>query len=113
MKMIKQFLIGAMLLLVSGMVLSHGNHIDEEPITKEVATARGEMILEALVMDKKLASSWQQKKLKDVASKVTPAGALWVVSFNNPAEKDKEKQTIYILLDDVGNYIGANHTGKY
>jgi tRNA G18 (ribose-2'-O)-methylase SpoU len=113
MKTIKQSLIGAVLLLVSGLALSHGNHMEEAPITKEAAAARGEMIVGALVEDKKLASSWQQKKLKEVASKVTPAGALWVVSFNNPAEKDKGKQTIYILLDDVGNYVGANHTGKY
>lgn len=113
MKTFKQSLIGAILLLASGLALSHGDHMDESPITKEIAASRGEMIVGALVEDKKLASSWQQKKLKEVASKVTPAGALWVISFSNPAEKDKEKQTIYILLDDVGNYIGANHTGKY
>ena len=111
MKTFKQSFIGAVLLLASGLALSHGNH-DEAPITKEIAATRGEMILGALVKDKKLASSWQQKKLIDVASKVTPKGALWVISYNNPAEKDKGKQTIYILLDDVGNYIGANHTGK-
>lgn len=113
MKTFKQSLIGALLLMVSGLGFGHGNHMDEEPITKEVAAARSEMILGALIEDKKLASSWRQKKLKDVASKVTPAGALWIVSYENPAEKDKAKQTIYILLDDAGNYIGANHTGKY
>lgn len=113
MKTIKQLLIGAVLLLASGMALSHDDHGEDAPITKEVAAARGEMIVGALVEDKKLASSWQQKKQKEVASKVTPGGALWVVSFNNPAEKDKAKRTLYILLDDAGNYIGANHTGKY
>jgi hypothetical protein len=113
MKTIKQSFVGAIFMLASGMATSHGNHMEDAPITREVAAARGEMIIGALVEDKKLASSWQQKKLKDVASKVTPAGALWIISFLNPAEKDKGKQTIYILLDDAGNYVGANHTGKY
>lgn len=50
---------------------------------------------------------------KDVVTKATPAGVLWIITFNNPAETDKAKQTLYILLDGMGNYIGANHTGKY
>lgn len=112
MKMIRQFLISAMLLIAPGLALSHASH-DEDPITKEVAAARGEMIIGALVEDKKLANTWQQKKLKNVVQKATPAGALWIVSYDNPADKDKAKQTIYILLDEVGNYVGANHTGKY
>ncbi len=113
MKTIRPTLVGAIFMLASGMALSHGNHPEEAPITREAAAARGEMIVGTLVEDRKLASSWRQKKPKDVASRATPAGALWVISFHNPAEKEKAKQTLYILLDDAGNYVGANHTGKY
>lgn len=113
MKILKKAIVAAAFMLTAGLAQAHGNHIDEEPISKAEASARGEIIVNALVAEKKLAGSWQQKKLIDVASKVTPKGALWVISYNNPDEKDKQKQTIYILLDDLGNYIGANHTGKY
>jgi hypothetical protein len=114
MKTFKTPLLGVLLLLVSGLAFGHGNHIDEEPaISRADAVTRSEMIVRTLVQEKKLARSWQQGKLKEAAQKVTQGGSLWIVSFDNPAEKDKAKQTIHILLDDIGNYIGANHTGKY
>lgn len=113
MKAFNKFIYSVIFLMAASLVHAHGNHEDEQPITKSAAAVRGEMIMGALISDKKLDSSWQQKKIKEVVSRVTPAGVLWIISYNNPAETAKDKQTIYILLDDVGNYIGANHTGKY
>lgn len=113
MKMFKKAFVGFAFMLMAGLALAHGNHAEEAPINKAEATARGDYIINALVAEKKLDGSWQKKTLVEAASKVTPKGALWVVSYNNPNEKDKQKQTIYILLDDLGNYVGANHTGKY
>lgn len=103
-----------MLLLVTGsLAQAHGNHDEEAPITRQLAGGRAMSVIGALVQDEKLAPSWAGKRPTEVLNKATPAGALWVITFTNPAEADKSKQTLYILLDGMGNYIGANHNGKY
>lgn len=109
----KRVMLGAILALAATVTHAHGNHADPEPITKDIASARGDLVMDSLVVNKKLAPSWQKKEGKSVTNHPTEAGLLWSISYSNPAEKDKAKQTIYIFLDEVGNYLGANHTGKF
>jgi len=46
-----------------------------------------------------------------VSRRQTPAGRLWVVSYEHPAESDRAKQTIYIFLDEFGNFVEGNYSG--
>ncbi|MDN3578820.1 DUF6488 family protein [Chitinimonas viridis] len=111
MKLWKQTLIGTLFALSTLAAHAHGNHGDEEPISKDGATARGNKVIEMLVDSKKLQLSWKMTSAKEISSRDTPNGPVWVVSYQNPAESDTAKRTLYIFLDDVGNYLGANHTG--
>lgn len=106
-------LAGLLLAMTGAQAHAHGSHDDEAPVTRQLAGGRAIGVLGALVQDKRLDPSWAGKRPTEVVTKATPAGARWIVSFHNPAEPDKGKQTLYILLDGMGNYIGANHTGKY
>ena len=104
-------ILGAAFLLAAALANAHGSH-DEAPITKEIASSRGDIVVNALVMDKKIAGSWQKKQGKKVEGRSTPAGSYWVISYENAEEKVEKKRTFYIFLDELGNYIGANHTGQ-
>jgi hypothetical protein len=111
MKTYNKAIMGAAFLLAAALANAHGDH-DEAPITKEIASSRGDLVVNTLVMDRKLAGSWQKKQGKKVEGRATPAGAYWVVSYENAEEKAEDKRTLYIFLDELGNYIGANHTGR-
>lgn len=115
MKTLTSLVAAALLLTAGGLAQSHGNHDHEEaaPFTQREAGGRAMSIVRSLVESKKLATSWKGKQPKEVVSKATPMGVLWVVTFHNPAEKTPAKQTLYVFLDDMGNYRGANHSGKY
>lgn len=104
---------GLLFMMAGSLAHSHGSHDEEAPVTRQLAGGRAMGVVGALVQDKKLAPSWAGQRPTEVLNKATPAGALWIITFTNPAEADKSKQTLYILLDGMGNYIGANHNGKY
>lgn len=104
---------GLLFAMSGNLAQAHGDHDEEAPVTRQLAGGRAMGVVGALVQDQKLGPSWAGKRPTEVLSKATPAGALWIITFTNPAEPDKNKQTLYILLDGMGNYIGANHTGKY
>jgi hypothetical protein len=46
------------------------------------------------------------------SSRPTPKGPVWVVTYENPEEKNKAKRTLYIFIDEMGYFINSNHTGK-
>ena len=112
MKAVLRLFLGAMLALVSISSFAHPDHGDETPVSKEQATLLAARAVALLVEQKHLAPTWQTKKLKDVATTETPMGPVWIVSFENPNETDKAKRLVYIYLDEFGNYLGGNHTGK-
>src|SRR5215210_4335107 len=112
MKVLRQLLLGAMLVLASLALSAHPNHGDEDPISKEQASLLAGRAVALLVEQKHLAPSWQTKKLKDVATIDSPSGPVWIISFENSNEPDKAKRLVYIYLDEFGNYMGGNHIGK-
>ena len=111
MKTYNKALVGTAFLLAAALANAHGNH-DEAPITRDIASSRGGLVIKALVAEKKLARSWQKGPEKNIVNRATPAGVYWVISYENAAEKTADKRTLYIFLDELGNYIGANHTGQ-
>jgi hypothetical protein len=107
----KKWFLAAVVALLAGSALAHPGHDSVEFVTEPEAVQRAEAILAAAMANKKLHISWMDKQLKSAATRDTPNGAVWMVVFNNPAEPDVTKRTVYIFLDPVGNYLGANFTG--
>lgn len=108
----RQMLVGSLFALFSLLAFAHPNHGDEAPMTKEDAIVGGARVVSLLVDRKQLAESWQKKQLKEVSSRQTPAGLVWVISYENPNENDKAKRTLYIFFDEFGTFIGGNHSGN-
>ena len=112
MKTLAVILIAATVALSSVLALAHPNHGESPPITKDEASARGDSAVSMLVKDKQLPESWQKRLLRDVSSRQSPAGLVWVLRYENPVVSDKDQQTLYIFIDEFGNYLGGNHSGK-
>lgn len=110
----KQLFLGSVLTLVTISAGAHvGGHDESQPITQDQAAARAEKIVPVLIKDKKLDASWSKRERKDVKLQDTGSGRVWVVSYRKLAEKDPKKQNLFIFIDDLGNYLNMNHTGKH
>jgi uncharacterized membrane protein len=113
MRTLARLAVGLLFALSAGLVSGHPNHGDGPPVTKEQLPGLGQRAVVALVQAKQLAPSWQGKTAKDVRSAPTPAGLLWIVDYENPAETDQSKRNLYIFFDEFGNFVGGNHSGKF
>lgn len=65
-----------------------------------------------LVQTGKLDASWQAVRQEKIETVEGNKGKEWKVSFQNPAEKDKAKATLFLFFSLPGNFIAANFNGK-
>ena len=112
MNVISRIVAGAIVALYVAAAAAHPNHGDGPPVTREELPAIGGQVVGLLVERKQLAPSWQKRPVKEVASRETPAGLVWMVSYENPSEADRAKRVMYMFFDEFGNFIGANYSGK-
>ncbi len=113
MKKLTALILGVGLALASQQVLAHGNHADVEPITQAEASTKAQQVLEKLVAGNKLGGSWGSVKAKEISEKKSHHGdPVWVALYVNADEKDAGKQNLYIVLDEVGNVVSAEHSEK-
>jgi hypothetical protein len=113
MKKLTALILGFGLTLASHQVLAHGNHADVEPIDHTEASGKAQQMLEKLVGGNKLPASWNGAKATDISPKKSHHGdTVWVVHYVNSTEKDAAKQNLFIVLDEVGNVLSAEHTEK-
>jgi hypothetical protein len=105
-----RLLLAASFVLFAAALSAHPNH-DGPPISKAELPGLGQRTLSLLVDAKQLPPSWRGKPVKDVSSRELPEGTLWIVSAENPGEADPAKRTVYMFFDELGNFVGGNHTG--
>lgn len=110
---LKQILIALVLTLTCSMAGAHGDHADAAPVTRQEVVTRSATVVKRLIEMKKLGESWAEPQALAVESKASSRGTLWVASFANPKEKNRATQTLYLFFDEWGNYMGANHDGKF
>lgn len=110
---IKQLILGTLLAFAAVFANAHRDGHDEaQPIDRAQAAARADTMVPMLIKDKKLHPSWGKRERKGVRSLDIGKVRVWVVSYHNPAEKDAKKRDLYVFVDELGNFIGMNHTGK-
>ena len=87
---------------------SHGPGIT---ITEQQAIQRATEIVSIIVEKGKIDKSWAEVDVTQAEKQKNKYGQEWVVTFNNPNEADKSRQTLYVFLSLDGQYLGANFTG--
>ena len=81
-------------------------------ITNDQAATEAAVVIRKLVERGKLAKSWAEVQPSPAEQKVFKKGLEWVVSFTNPAEPSKEKQTLYVFISLTGKILAANFSGE-
>jgi Family of unknown function (DUF6488) len=109
----KKLLVG-LLLALSGLAVSAHPQGHDFPlsISRMQVIALANAVKEQLIASKKVPAVWTQIPVRTANLSDMPQGAIWVVRYRNEQEKDSEKQMLYIYIDDNGNYLGINYTGK-
>lgn len=78
--------------------------------TKDEVTDAAKKIVKDVADSGKVDKSWKDVKSVSSADKKESGGyTLWTVIFNNPKEKDKEKQNIFVFITSEGFLLGASH----
>ena len=97
---------------VTGVYAGAGHsHGPKTEITESQASAQAVQIVTDIIKKGKLDASWAQVQPAEVQRKTIKGSPEWVITINNPGEKDPAKQKLYIFLSLYGDYIAANHTG--
>ncbi len=91
---------------------NHSHSPSTELITESQAKAQAVKLVANIVEKGKLDASWTQVQPAEVQKKTFENGPEWVITFNNPDEKDPAKQTLYVFLNLYGDYLAANHSGS-
>lgn len=112
MQTLRQILLTIALTFAATQATAHpGGHGDEAKlITAEEATTLADSAVSMYVKEKKLDGSWVKRKATEAKLQNTGNEMVWVVSYSNPAVKDASKQTLYVFIDSLGNFIDANHS---
>ena len=83
-----------------------------KPAAESVVVGCANQRRDALVSGGKLDKAWQPVKYSKAEMVDGKKGKEWRVTFNNPAEADKSKQTLYMFFTPAGNFIASNFTGQ-
>ncbi|WP_319784169.1 DUF6488 family protein [Oceanisphaera sp. IT1-181] len=94
---------------IAGAGHSHGV---SEPISAAQATQKAEAAKQQLVSLKKVSAEWNGVEGSNPQQRSTATGTFWVVEYVNPKATDKSKSKLFVFVDELGNAIGANHTGE-
>ncbi|MBI5075831.1 MAG: hypothetical protein HZB62_11795 [Nitrospirae bacterium] len=87
-------------------------HVQKTEITEIRAGEQATKLVADIVANGKLDASWAQVQPAEVKKKTLKNNPEWVITFNNPREKESAKQKLYVFLSLYGDYLGANHTGN-
>ncbi|MFV1873863.1 MAG: DUF6488 family protein [Oleiphilus sp.] len=109
---IMMFLFGQTALAGPGSGHSHGHEHHQGPITSEQALKKAKKHIQKLIKKGTLDASWSSVSSKSVEEKSFGHGPEWVVTFENKAIEDSEKQTLFIFYTINGKYLASNFTGQ-
>ncbi|MCF6339903.1 MAG: DUF6488 family protein [Sulfurimonas sp.] len=90
----------------------HGHTKAQKEVSKSVIEKTANQKLAELVKNKKIKKNWLNVSISNMEKKKFNSKDEWIVSFNNNQIKDKNKQTLYIFVDEYGKVTGANYTGN-
>ncbi|WP_020406285.1 DUF6488 family protein [Hahella ganghwensis] len=111
--MIARFIIATLFALtLASPVSAHSDHGAAAPITEAQASEQADAVKQYLVDNQQVEASWNEAGNGAVSLKEVEAGKLWVVQYNNPAASDPAARSLYVIIDELGNVLAANHTGE-
>jgi hypothetical protein len=101
----------AALAVLGAPAMAHPDHdIDEPEDVNPEQAARSAVV--RLITQAKLNVSWSKSTIVDKKERRVKGTLQSVFTFRNPTERDKAKQTLYVVLNGNGALISADHVLK-
>ncbi|HEX8570644.1 MAG TPA: DUF6488 family protein [Caulobacteraceae bacterium] len=79
--------------------------------TAAAAQVKAKAVVGTLIERKVVGTSWRAVAPAKAELQGRADGKRWVVTFRNPKERARAKRTLYVFLNESGDYVAANHTG--
>lgn len=107
------FLLTALLSVSSYQAIAHEGHDhDEEQLTDKQVGQIAAKALPSLIQAKKVDAAWAKAQREDITIASIAGKDMWVVTYKNPNGSVANGKPLYLLFDDLGNFVEANHTTK-
>ncbi len=88
--------------------VAHPDHEESRPQRRPIADLARESVVR-LVTQTRLPATWARARV--VATDVRERGGVqqFVVTFQNDAERNRSRRTLYVLMTPSGEFISANY----
>lgn len=87
--------------------VAHPDHDEDEPEHVDPAQARSAVI--RLITQARLDASWTKAVIVAQKDRQVKGAQQTVFTFRNSAERNKAKQTLYVILNGYGSLVSAEH----
>ena len=88
--------------------VAHPEHAEDRPQRRPIAELAKDSVVR-LVTQAKLPTSWARAKAVKSEMRTRAGAQQWVVTFQNPAERNRAKRMLYVIMSTEGSFISANH----
>jgi len=95
--------------------LAHPQGHDEEdrfgtlaPVRVDIPQAARQSVVR-LVSQARLPASWARVQPVSSAQRLKDGAQQWVVTFRNPAIRNRARRTLYVIMRPDGTFVSANH----
>ncbi len=85
-----------------------GHDNEYRPQRRPIAEIAQESVVR-LVTQAKLPASWSRVKPAKSEIRTKNGAQQWVVTFQNPLERNRAKRVLYVIMSTEGTFISANH----
>ena len=93
--------------LFAGMANSHPSHDEPQTIDRQQAVTMATYFMQRQVKTGKLGESWESTEAADSTFGRRDSRMGWIVSFNNPEQTDKDKQTFFVFMTSTGYLLSS------
>ena len=110
---LKNLILTALFGFASFQAYAHEGHDhDEESLTQQQVAQIASKALPSLVQSKKVEAAWSKAQREDITVQSAAGKDQWVVAFKNPDGKVAGGKPLYLVFDELGNFVEATHTAK-
>lgn len=89
-----------------------GHSHSMDPINESQAVSKADDAIGQMVDKQQLDEGWGDVSEQSVETRDGSSGKVWVVQYENPEVSDTDKQKLFVIIDEMGNFVTANHSGN-
>lgn len=94
-------------LILAAPAVAHPDH-DEAPQRRPIADLARESVV-TLITQTRLPATWARARLVTTSVRDRGGAQQFVVTFQNDAERNRSRRTLYVLMTPTGQFISANY----